>query len=97
MLNPIYPAIEQYNQYKKRADDYSKSSGIKHYTSFVCPKSDPEGKTKICSFANDKTQLEANNLALNRCNEKYPDCVVIKEDDKQYIQEDNKEEDFEII
>ena len=50
MLNPIYPAIEQYNQYKKRADDYSKSSGIKHYTSFVCPKSDPEGKTKICSF-----------------------------------------------
>jgi|LauGreSBDMM110SN_4_FD.fasta_scaffold175437_2 hypothetical protein len=93
MLNPILPTIEQYNQYKKKADDYSKSSGIKHYTSLVCPKSDPEGNGKVCSFANDTTQLEANNLAFNKCNTRYPDCVVIKEDDKWvFSQEQNQKQ-----
>ena len=65
---------EQYNQYKKKHEFF-------YFISMSCPVSDLMGDNKICRFAADVTQSEANKIAVEGCSRRYPDCVVVKEND----------------
>jgi hypothetical protein len=65
---------EQYNQFKKKHEFF-------YFISMSCPVSDLMGDNKICRFAADVTQSEANKIAVEGCSRRYPDCVVVKEND----------------
>ena len=65
---------EQYNQFKKKHEFF-------YFISMSCPVSDLMGDNKICRFSADVTQSEANKTAVEGCSRRYPDCVVVKEND----------------
>jgi hypothetical protein len=74
-LSGCSSGVEEYVDWKK---DYKELT----YFAMSCPSSDFKGVKSNCGFgASSRTQLVANEIAINKCSIEYSNCVVVKEND----------------